>query len=216
MKKILIVDDDHNVRTTLSDLLEEVGYQTHGVSSGEKAIEAVSNAEFDIILLDVIMQGMDGIDTLSELKKFKPKIPVIMITAFPSTDSAVDAVKKGASDYITKPFKLNELVFKINRSVEQARIEQDSTLHFPSIVVSFSNPLRRQIVGLISTSPNIRLMEIVKKLDISDHTKVSFHLRVLKEEGMIEQHNEKKGYLLTEEGKKTLSHLTFIENHFSK
>lgn len=216
MKRILIVDDDDGVRTSLAQLLKEVGYQTQEVSSGAEAMETISSADFDVVLLDITMPGMNGVDTLSELKKINPKTPVIMITAFPSTDSAVDTVKRGASDYISKPFKVDELVLKINRTIEETRIAENiKKLPFPNTMSSLSNPLRRQIVGLLSSKSGIHLMEIVRELDISDHTKVSFHLRILKEERMIKQDKE-KAYALTEEGKKTLAHLNFLENYFSK
>lgn len=215
MRKILIVDDDEGVRGSLSAFFKKMGWLTREVPSGRKAMEALSDGEFDVVLLDIIMPVTDGIDTLHELKKIKPKIPVIMITAFPSTDSAVHAMKRGACDYISKPFNIEELNLKINRAIEESKIETTSKLPFPKSITALSNPLRRRIVKLMSSRQSVRLMEIVRALGIRDHTKVSFHLKVLKEEGMIKQ-DGRKAYVLTDEGKKTLSHLDLLESYFSK
>ena len=95
MKKILIVDDDAELRANLSEILRGAGYYTDEAASGKEAIEKITSKDFDIALLDLMMPKMSGIDVLKEIKKIKPKIRVIMITAFATVENAVDAIKRG-------------------------------------------------------------------------------------------------------------------------
>ena len=94
MKKVLIVDDDAELRSTLSEILKGAGYHIDEASSGKEAIEKMASKDFDIALLDLMMPKMNGIETLTELKKITPKTKVIMITAFATVENAVDAIKK--------------------------------------------------------------------------------------------------------------------------
>ncbi len=217
MKKILIVDDDSEFRTSLSCLLKEAGYYTCTVPSGKNAIKKVTSENFDIAIVDVIMPGMSGINTLIELRRLSPKTQVIMITGFPAIEDTVDAIKKGACDYISKPFKSEELFFKVRRAIEKAGIEQcQDKLDINQTLDSLVNPLRRYILKLISSRTNMRLTEITRGLDIADHTKVIFHLKLLKEAGIIEQDNDDRSYALTPEGKKVLDCLRIMENYLSE
>lgn len=215
MKKILVIDDDDGVRTALSDLLRCKGYYICEASSGKDAIEMVKSEDFDIVLLDLMMPGMDGIDTLRELRRLNPKTRVIMITAFATVENAVDAIKKGASDYISKPFKTNELLVTIKRVLEEVRFEEGiKKLDLDYALDTLSNSVRRTIMELFYSKTNMRLTEITKKLNIDDHTKILFHLKALKEKGIIEQ-DEEKSYSLTKEGEKTLDCLKALKNYLS-
>ncbi|MFA4827891.1 MAG: response regulator [Thermodesulfovibrionales bacterium] len=215
MKKILVIDDDDGVRTTLSDLLRCKGYYTCEASSGKDAVEMVKSEDFDIVLLDLMMPGMDGLSTLRELRRLSPKARVIMITAFATVENAVDVIKKGASDYISKPFKTNELLVTIKRVLEEVRFEEGiKKLDLDYALDTLSNSVRRKIMELFCSKTNMRLTEITKKLNIDDHTKILFHLKALKEKGIIEQDKE-KSYSLTEEGEKTLNCLKALKNYLS-
>src|SRR5512133_84322 len=99
MKRILIVDDDAEFRGHLVEVLTEAGYQPDCAASAIEAYEKPRDQEFDILLLDYMMPKKSGIDALFEIKRLRPKIKVIMITAFSSIENAIDAIKKGASDY---------------------------------------------------------------------------------------------------------------------
>ncbi|MCL5062081.1 MAG: response regulator [Nitrospirae bacterium] len=139
-RKILIVDDEEVIRTNLSELLKENGYFTDAAVSGRQAIERVTYGDFDIVLLDLMMPVMDGMETLKEIKKIRPKTKVIMITAFATVENAVDAIKNGANDYIPKPYIANELLSTIRRVIEEARFEEnlkklkiEETLFFLSV-----------------------------------------------------------------------------------
>jgi len=215
MKKVLIVDDDAELRSTLSEILKGAGYHIDEASSGKEAIEKMASKDFDIALLDLMMPKMNGIETLTELKKITPKTKVIMITAFATVENAVDAIKKGASDYISKPFRIEELLTTIRRVIEEGRFEEGITkLDLDYTLSSLANPIRRNILRLLNSRKSMRLMELVRELGIDDHTKVVFHLKVLKESGIIEQDTD-KSYSLTEEGERILSGLKILENYLS-
>lgn len=215
MKKVLIVDDDAELRSTLSEILKGAGYHIDEASSGKEAIERMASKDFDIALLDLMMPKMNGIETLTELKKITPKTKVIMITAFATVENAVDAIKKGASDYISKPFRIEELLTTIRRVIEEGRFEEGITkLDLDYTLSSLANPIRRNILRLLQSRKSMRFMKIVRELDIDDHTKVVFHLKVLKESGIIEQDKD-KSYSLTEEGERILSGLKILENYLS-
>jgi YesN/AraC family two-component response regulator len=212
MAKILIVDDDTAVRSTLSRILRAQGYLIDEASSGREALEKSLSTDFDIILLDVVMPRMSGMDVLLELKKVKPKTKEIMITGFATIHNAIEAIKKGASDYISKPFNAEELDVAIRRCLEETefnRSEKKLDLNFT--FGSLSNPLRRIIMKLLYQNDTMHLMEITRALKIEDHTKVVFHLKVLRESSLIEQHGDKT-YYLSREGEKTLSCLKIFEN----
>ncbi|MEW6410038.1 MAG: response regulator [Nitrospirota bacterium] len=212
IKKILIVDDDAELRANLSEILIGAGYHTDEASSGKEAIEKADAEEFDIALLDLMMPKISGIDILTELRKVRPKTKIIMITAFATVENAVDAIKKGASDYISKPFKVEELLTTIRRVLEEARFEEGvRKLDLDYIMISLSNPIRRNIIRLLSSRTSMRLMEITRELDIEDHTKVVFHLKMLKESAIIEQDKE-KSYFLTREGERIVNCLKVLES----
>ena len=213
MKKILIVDDDAEMRENLSDILREAGYCTDEAVSGSEALEKVASEEYDIALLDMIMPNRDGIDILTEMRRVRPRMRVIMITAFATIENAVTAIKKGASDYISKPFKIIELITTIKRVIEESRFESDiKKMNIEDTLSSLSNPIRRNIINLLNSRNKMRLMEITRELDIEDHTKVVFHLRMLKEAGIIEQGKD-KSYFLTKEGERAIDFLKLLENY---
>lgn len=215
MKKILIVDDDAELRANLSEILKGAGYHIAEAPSGTEAIDKIASKDFDVVLLDLMMPKMNGIETLTELKKVTPKIKVIMITAFATVENAVEAIKKGASDYISKPFRINDLLATVRRVIEEGRFEEGITkLKLDYTLSSLANPIRRNILRLLQSRKGMRLMEIVRELDINDHTKVVFHLKMLKESGMI-NHDRGKLYALTAEGERMLACLGILENYLS-
>ena len=109
MGKILVVDDEVEVVRLLKDFLTSKGYEVHTALNGAEAIALVKEVKPDIVLLDIIMPGMGGIDTLKEIKKIDPTTAVIMITAVIDEELANRAVKLGAFDYITKPINIDYL-----------------------------------------------------------------------------------------------------------
>ena len=121
MAKILIVDDDHQLRQSFERLLMQEGHDVRTASSGEAGLAAVKSREFDLLIMDVRLPGMSGLETFRALRTFEPKLPVIIMTAFGSTDTAIEATKMGAFDYILKPFDIPEVLKLIGQAVEAGR-----------------------------------------------------------------------------------------------
>jgi DNA-binding NtrC family response regulator len=213
MKKILIADDDAELRSHLSEILKGAGYHAEEASTGQEAMDKAAAGAFDVILLDMLMPKGDGLEVLGYLKKFSPHSRVIMLTAFATVEDAVEAVKRGASHYLKKPFKKNDLLTVIRRVLEEASFRECSGQRdLEGILSSLSNPTRTRIMRMLAARGKMRLREITKELQIEDHTKVVFHLRTLKQSDLVEQDKEKQ-YSLTEEGVKTLSCLKILETH---
>ena len=122
--KILIVDDELIMRESLAGWLERDGHEVSAASSGEEAMEVLKDSRFDILLVDIKMEGMSGLDVLKQVKESDPDVDVVMITAYGSITTAIEAMKKGAYDYLLKPFDpdaLGVLIEKIIEHQDQAR-----------------------------------------------------------------------------------------------
>lgn len=117
--KILIADDEEITLKHLTYALEKDGYEIVAVKNGLDALKKIEGEEFDILIADIKMPGIDGITLLSKVKDNYPDIDVIIVTGFGSIESAVNAMTKGATDYITKPFNLEELDLKIKKIEEK-------------------------------------------------------------------------------------------------
>jgi len=114
-KRVLVVDDEENIRQILKEYLDEFGYEVACAVNGQEALQIYKNGRFDVILSDLVMRPVDGLELLGEVKKVDPDAIFIMITGYPSIESALEAVKKGAKDYITKPFNIDEIRLKMER-----------------------------------------------------------------------------------------------------
>jgi DNA-binding NtrC family response regulator len=117
--RLLLVDDEERFRTTLSKLLGVRGIPVAAVGSGEEALEELRSKPYDVILLDVRMPGMNGIEVLAEIKKINPALEVIILTGHASVDAAVDIMKLGGYDYLLKPCSVDELMDKIEGAHER-------------------------------------------------------------------------------------------------
>ncbi len=120
MPTILVVDDELSMREFLSILLEKEGHQVFTAGDPERGLELAHNHELDLVITDIRMGEMSGLDLLKELKESFPDLPVLIITAFASPEDAVVAMKNGAFDYITKPFKVDEINAIINSALESS------------------------------------------------------------------------------------------------
>ncbi len=125
---ILVVDDDLAHRTMLRTLVSGWGYSVSEADDGESAIAAVREKPYDLILMDVRMIKVSGLTALSEIKAFNPAIPVIIMTAYASVETAVEALKKGAYDYLTKPLDFDELRLTIERAMEHTHLREENLL----------------------------------------------------------------------------------------
>ncbi len=126
MTKILLVDDDEAHRLMLKAILKDEGYKVIEVDDGLKAVEAVKGEFYDLILMDVRMTEMSGIEALQEIKKIRPGIPVLIMTAYGSIKSAVEAMKLGAYDYLTKPLDTDELRLTLARILDHHRLQAEN------------------------------------------------------------------------------------------
>jgi len=123
---ILIVDDDKGHLAMLTTILTGWGYATHGVEDGADAIACVREQPYDAILMDVRMAKVGGIEALQRIKEINPAIPVIIMTAYSSVDTAVEAMKLGAYDYLTKPLNFDDLKFTLERSLEHMALAREN------------------------------------------------------------------------------------------
>jgi two-component system nitrogen regulation response regulator NtrX len=123
---ILLVDDEENILETLTGILEDEGYQIITASSGESALKKISETSPDIVLLDVWMPGIDGIETLKSLRENNKDVCVIMISGHSSIDTAVHAIKLGAYDFLEKPLSLDKVLILVRRALEKQHLEQEN------------------------------------------------------------------------------------------
>ena len=124
--EILIVDDDKAHRTMLTTLIATWGYQIHAADDGDTAVAMVQKRAFDLIIMDVRMVRMSGIDALAQIKTINPAIPVVIMTAYASVDTAVAALKAGAYDYLTKPLDFDKLKINLQRALEHMRLRDEN------------------------------------------------------------------------------------------
>ena len=124
--KILVVDDEESHRIMLRAVLKDEGYEVVEAADGSEAVRAVEQEPFDLVLLDVRMKTMDGIEALNEIRKISPLIPVLIMTAYASVKTAVEALKAGAFDYLTKPLDIEELKILIEKALELYHLREEN------------------------------------------------------------------------------------------
>ncbi|MHC4710558.1 MAG: sigma-54-dependent transcriptional regulator, partial [Planctomycetota bacterium] len=124
-KTILIVEDEQVLRESLAGLLEEEGYEVLQAGNGTEAYAIVLQRPVSLVLSDVRMPEMDGIELLGRLMQLAPETPVIMMTAYGTVDSAVEAMKAGGWDYLLKPVQFDDLLLKVQRALEFGELSRD-------------------------------------------------------------------------------------------
>ncbi len=125
MKTVLVVDDEKSVRDSLKMILEYERYDVQYAENGEQALKAVQSSHLDVVLLDVKMAGMDGIEVLQRVRERKPDLPVIMISGHGTIETAVEATKLGAFDFLPKPLDRDKLLVTVRNALNQARLSQE-------------------------------------------------------------------------------------------
>ncbi len=123
--RVLIVDDEADFVETIVKRLKDRGLEVSGATSGREALDIMDGNEFDVAVLDVKMPGMDGIETLREMKKKSPTTEVIMLTGHGSVESGIQGLQLGAYNYVMKPVPLNDLLKQMVQAYERKLIEQD-------------------------------------------------------------------------------------------
>ena len=165
MSRILIVDDEPSILSVLSTLLKAQGHDVNPVLGGDKALEVLNDDSFELMISDIRMSPVDGLELLSQARSRFPDMGVIMITAYGSVETAVDAMKNGAFDYVTKPFKVDELLITVQRALE-----------FRSAIAE-NHKLKAQLQAkygfenLVAESPQMRkLCDMIARVAPTDQT----------------------------------------------
>jgi two-component system response regulator PilR (NtrC family) len=157
--KILIVDDEVSMREFLEIMLSKEGYKVSSAGSGKEALNMLNEDIYDLVVSDVQMPGMNGIELLRNVKEVCPDTTVIMITAYASTESGVEAMKAGAYDYITKPFKVDEIKLIIKNALEKKRLEVENLL----LKKEFRE--RYSFGNILGNSPEmLRVYDLIEKI----------------------------------------------------
>ncbi|MCK5076975.1 MAG: sigma-54-dependent Fis family transcriptional regulator [Calditrichia bacterium] len=121
---VMVVDDEVHVQEVLKDFLEQLGYTVTLADDGDDALSKFVPDEFDLIISDLLMPKIDGLELLKKIKRQDKKVVFLMITGYPSIETAVDAIKKGAYDYITKPFNMEDVRFRIEKAFEKKQMKE--------------------------------------------------------------------------------------------
>lgn len=162
---VLVVDDDESHRTILQALIKGWGYKLEGVDDGSRAVELAKEKPFDLILMDVRMAVMGGIEALKEIKSYNPSIPIIIMTAYSNVESAVEAIKAGAYDYLTKPLDFDMLRLTMERALEHVSLKAENQELKERLVSSFDPG------NIVGRSEAIRrLMDMVAMIAPSEAT----------------------------------------------
>lgn len=124
--KILVVDDEATIRKTVEKLLKREGYEVESAVDGYDAMEKAKQIEFDLVITDINMPGINGIDTIKGLKDINPKLKIIIMTGMESNSNLIEAIRVGVNDYIYKPFEMNEFMHRVFKSVELIKLESEN------------------------------------------------------------------------------------------
>ena len=165
MFNILLVDDQKNMRESLSIAFKRAGYKVDSAESGEQAVKLQEDHFYDLAIVDLKMEKMDGLEVLAHVKEINPSTEVIVMTAFGTIDSAIQAMRNGAYDYVTKPFQLSEILSITERALEKKRLtDKVKTLQK-------ENKGKYKFEGLIGNSPAMmRVLNILMELTNSEST----------------------------------------------
>ncbi|OGA47071.1 MAG: hypothetical protein A3G25_15570 [Betaproteobacteria bacterium RIFCSPLOWO2_12_FULL_63_13] len=156
-ERLLVVDDEENIRFFLQRLLASEGYDVEVAASGEEAVTVSSENPFDLFILDLFLPGQDGLATLRSLRRWSPDAPCIIITAHGTIPSAVDAIKSGAEEYVTKPFRAEEILHAVSRALERIRLSREVAR------------LRREVEGRYGVGgfigKSVRIAELLRQVE---------------------------------------------------
>ena len=160
MHHILVIDDESSIRRALKDILEYEGFQFSEAADGKAGLKLLKEDEIDIVLCDIKMPKMDGIECLESIKKINQDIPVIMITGHGNEDTAFDAAKRGAYDFIQKPLDLNRVLIAVRNALDKSEL------------VAETKSLKRRVAKvqeIIGESPSVRkIKDTIEKVARTD------------------------------------------------
>ena len=169
---ILVVDDENIMRNALVDVLEDKGFIIDGVESGEEALERLKKKRYEVVLTDLKMSGMGGIELLREIKKFDSSIDVVVMTAYGTIETAVEAMKSGAIDFVTKPFSFDEIEIVLKRiwKIKKLTINNEK-LAIENRLMKGELTKRHSFENIIGKSePMQRIYDLISKVSSSSAT----------------------------------------------
>ena len=162
MSKVLIIDDERPIRNSLKEILEYEKLKVSEATNGIEGLEAIKKSDFDLILCDIKMPEMDGIELLTKIQELKPEIPVIMISGHGNVETAVDSLKKGAYDFIEKPIDLNRLLVTVRNALDRANLVEETKTLRKKLPQTKGSPI-------IGESPEIKhVLEMINKVAPTD------------------------------------------------
>lgn len=122
--RVMVVDDEENIREVLSNYLQSMNYEVEAAEDGQEALSKYKKGNFDLIISDLLMPNIDGLELLKRIREVDNEVIFLMITGYPSIETAVEAIKKGAYDYITKPFHMEDVKLRIERALEKRSLKE--------------------------------------------------------------------------------------------
>jgi len=163
MKRILVVDDDDNLRSVMVETLRSGDYEVADAESGERALQMLKQNEFNLIITDLMMPGIKGIDLISEAKKIAPDCGILLISAYGTIEKAVEAMKRGAFDFLTKPFSISQIESRVERFFEYKDLQDENKQLKRRLL---DRKLESKLVGQCKSSKEIfKSIDIVAKSD---------------------------------------------------
>ncbi len=165
MQRVLIIDDDETVRDVLQSFLANKGFEVTLAVDGQSGIDCIKSSSFDIILTDLIMPGINGIEILKKISTLNIKTPVLVITAFGTVQTAVEAMKLGAFEYVTKPFNLDEIMIVINKALNVSKLQKEN------IMLKMQLMKKYKFEGIVGDSPSMQVVyRLIEQIADTDST----------------------------------------------
>jgi DNA-binding NtrC family response regulator len=162
MPSILLVDDERSIRRVLRDIFEHERYDIDEAEDGEIALQKILAKDYDVILLDIKMPKKDGLEVLEEMRQAGKETPVVVLSGHGNIDTAVEAVKKGAFDYVPKPPDMNRMLISVRNAMNQSSLITETKILKKKIAGSKT----REMVG--SSAPMTKIREIIEKVAPTD------------------------------------------------
>src|SRR5688572_356208 len=163
MSIVLIVDDKDLLRDSVGATLQRAGFTVVTASDGTSALESITKRRPDCVVTDLKMPGMTGLELIERVRQIDDELPIVMMTAYGAVDTAVQAIKAGAFDYITKPFEGDELIVSVKRAIEHARVIRENAVLRSSLTTSSGAPGSAALRGLDRIVGNSAAMRRVKE-----------------------------------------------------
>jgi two-component system response regulator AtoC len=164
-KRILIIEDDEIMRVTIEDSLKASGFQTHSCDRGAAGINALKEEEFSLVITDMRLPDMEGLDALKKIKNINDRVPVVIITAYGTIKDAVAAMRLGAFEYITKPFSLEEFTLVINRALEVKELKDENIRLRKDLTDCYGYA---NIIG--ESAEILKILDLIQKISQTDST----------------------------------------------